>query len=310
MKLFVLGRSRAFVLVFAVMFVFTLASISNAAVFRNADTSVVLPDPYVSFDGDGVSSYLVTEESRLIVLGGTRGSFDRSTIRLRDDATALIRGGNFRDFDDNSQTDVVRLEDRSQVIITGGRFTSSDVFGSSPIFATDESHAEINGGTYASEEGATVYVRRNGSVTINGGEFTTEDDNGDMIRHQGLSLVKITGGEFTSSRHLATVTQGSLEIHGGVFNSSSDDLRLIGGQTEVFVRFARLNNTFIESGEIRESSGVLDVVFIDGSTESLSFFRERGALRVTYVPEPAAASFYAVTLAVLCSRSTRSARRS
>jgi hypothetical protein len=63
-------------------------------------------------------------------------------------------------------------------------------------------------------------------------------------------------------------------------------LLTFGGRTELVALSASLGGVPLDDGPITAAGGVINLVWPNGTSESLRFQRQAGMIRITLVPEP------------------------
>jgi hypothetical protein len=193
------------------------------------------------------------------------------------------------------------VEDHSQLTVNGGTLRENGGAASALLYAKDNSFTTINNGDFRSEQNPAIYTWFGGSVTINGGAFASNHDN--VVEHRSSGLVTISGGTFSGPAAGVLVDRGNLILSGGVFTTGLD-LVASGGNTELVARSANLDGVPLSNGEIAATAGTINLVWPNGTAESLQFQRQAGAIRLTLIPEPNSLLLLAIGAMSLIGRRT------
>jgi hypothetical protein len=108
---------------------------------------------------------------------------------------------------------IMSLYDSSQFIMTGGSI-SLEIKEMSTIWAQDNAHLEISGGSFIVSNGddhhgnTLISLRGNATMSISGGRFESRSVGSHLLYADGSSRVDITGGEF-----LSPLQAGGGQIH-------------------------------------------------------------------------------------------------
>lgn len=266
----------------------------------------------VNRPGSNRTALRLHDEASAVVNGGLLrnvGPGGSPVVRLQDDARLVINGGRFESI--SSFEDVIFTRSDIPLTINGGEFygTSTDT-----VHTFFDADLNVHGGNFRVEgPNSALRLRSDGRTRVTGGRFEAVtnlngqtgrgvtilsgelyffdgqiDSDGEGVFTNGFPVFNLYGGSIAGDTIGLRFVNGTANLYGGTITGGTDIVQN-DGVINLHVVEASIGGQPLPEGLVASTAGTIDVRYLNGVRDSLSFTRFGGRMFVISVPEPCSA---------------------
>lgn len=252
------------------------------------------------------------DEASAVVNGGLLrniGPGGSRVVQLQDEARLVINGGRFESI--SSFEDVIYTRSDGPLTINGGEFYGTNTDTVHTFFDAD---LNVHGGNFRVEgPNSALRLRSDGRTRVTGGRFEAVtnligqtgrgvtilsgeldfydgqiDSDGEGLFTNGFPVFNLYGGSIAGDNIGLRFVNGTANLYGGTITGGTDIVQN-DGVINLHVVEAAIGGQPLPEGLVAPTAGTIDVRYLNGVRDSLSFTRFGGRMVVISVPEPSSA---------------------